>query len=179
MPDVAQEFIPTRRSLLGRLKDWDDQASWREFFNTYWKLIYGVSRKAGLAHTEAEDVVQETVLAVAKSIGRFKYNPAVCSFKTWLLHVTRSKIARQFQKRARQALPAANLDDSSRTPLMEKVPDPAADAVAKLWDWEWRINLLDAAMARVKHSVSIEHYQMFDLAVVKKWPARRIADTLG
>ena len=41
MDQQPDEFIPTRRSLLSRLKNWDDQDSWRDFFNTYWKLIYG------------------------------------------------------------------------------------------------------------------------------------------
>ena len=30
------------------MKNWDDQESWRQFFNTYWKLIYGVAIKSGL-----------------------------------------------------------------------------------------------------------------------------------
>src|SRR5438045_9765149 len=101
MPEVPDEFIPTRKSLLTRLKRWDDHDSWRDFFNTYWKLIYGVAIKAGLSHGEAEEVVQETVLAVARSIAAFKYNPAVCAFKSWLLQVTRSKIANQYARRNR------------------------------------------------------------------------------
>ena len=52
------EFIPTRRSLSSRLKDWDDKTSWREFFDTFWRLIYGVARKAGLNDAEAQDAVQ-------------------------------------------------------------------------------------------------------------------------
>jgi len=62
------DLIPTRRSLLSRLKDWDDQESWRDFFNTYWKLIYATAIKAGLTHTEAEEVVQETVITISKKI---------------------------------------------------------------------------------------------------------------
>ena len=41
MDDIAEEFIPTRKSLLDRLKNWGDDASWQDFFDTYWKLIYG------------------------------------------------------------------------------------------------------------------------------------------
>src|SRR5207253_1135041 len=41
------KFIPTRRSLLSRLKDWDNEDSWRDFFNTYWRLIYDFALKAG------------------------------------------------------------------------------------------------------------------------------------
>ncbi len=63
------DTVPTRRSLLSRLKRWEDQDSWREFFDTYWKLIYSVAVKSGLSDQEAEDVVQETVLTVAKKMG--------------------------------------------------------------------------------------------------------------
>src|SRR5262245_20893493 len=87
-----QELLPTRHSLPDRLRDWEDQASWRDFFNTYWKFIYGVAIKSGLTDSEAEDVVQETVLSVAKKMPEFVYDPARCSFKGWLMHVTRLRI---------------------------------------------------------------------------------------
>src|SRR2546423_9575172 len=58
--------VPTRYTLLSRLHDWDDAESWREFFETYWRLIYSIAMKSGLNEAEAEDVVQETVICVAK-----------------------------------------------------------------------------------------------------------------
>jgi RNA polymerase sigma-70 factor (ECF subfamily) len=54
--------------LLVRLKDWGDQKSWQDFFDTYWRLIHSVAIKAGLSEAEAQDVVQETVLTVAKKL---------------------------------------------------------------------------------------------------------------
>src|SRR5437016_4761776 len=93
------EFIPTRRSLLSRLRNWDDQESWRKFFEAYGRLIYSVAIKGGLTDAEAQDVVQETVLVVARKIPGFKYDPALGSFKSWLLLITRRKIEKQFKKR--------------------------------------------------------------------------------
>ena len=87
------ELLPTRHSLIERLRNLDDQASWREFFDTYWKLIYGAAIRAGLSDQEAEDVVQETVIGVARKMESFRYEPAECSFKGWLMHVTRCRIA--------------------------------------------------------------------------------------
>lgn len=71
---AGDEFIPTRLSLLSRLKRWDDQESWRDFFDTYWKFLYSIALKAGLSDDDARDMVQETVVAVAKGLreGRFK-----------------------------------------------------------------------------------------------------------
>jgi RNA polymerase sigma factor (sigma-70 family) len=180
MDAVPDELIPTRQSLLGRLKNWDENASWRDFFDTYWKLIYGVALKAGLTHTEAQDVVQETVLGVAKSIGQFKYDPATCSFKSWLMQVTRNRIANQFVRRKRHPSPPDSvLDHTSGTPLMERVPDPAGNALEALWDVEWEKNLMDAAIRKIKARVPSEQYQMFDFYVLRKWPARKVARTLG
>src|SRR2546426_3422980 len=93
------ECIPTRRSLLTRLKNLDDQGSWKDFFDTYAKLIYRVATKAGLTDAEAQDVVQETVIIVAKKIPGFKYDPAIGSFKSWLLLITRRRIEKQLKKR--------------------------------------------------------------------------------
>src|SRR5215470_5738405 len=103
MPEQPFDPIPTRHSLLNRLKDWGDQTSWQEFFDTYWPLIYNVATKTGLSDAEAQDVVQETVIAVARKIGEFKADPAHGSFSAWLMQLTRWRIADQFRKRQKEA----------------------------------------------------------------------------
>lgn len=171
-PDHAvhgEELLPTRRSLLERLRDWEDQSSWREFFNTYWKFIYGVAIRSGLSDSEAEDVVQETVLSVAKKMPEFVYDPAKCSFKGWLMRITRLRILDQLRRRqpAFQQVPAGE-GDSRRTATVERIPDAAAMAEQDSgWDEEWERNLVDAAMERVKLRVKPEHYQIFYLSAVK------------
>ena len=111
---------PTRRSLIERLRDFDDQPSWREFFDTYWKLIYGAAIRSGLSDQEAEDVVQETVIGVARKMPEFQYNPEVCSFKGWLMHVTRCRIADRFRRRRTHhvaLMPACGPDSATDTAL--------------------------------------------------------------
>src|ERR1700751_1652211 len=95
----ASGLAATRRSLVERLDNWEDRKHWQEFFDTYWKLIYSAARKSGLTDVEAQEVVQETIITVAKSIEKLKYDPAVGSFKGWLLQITRWRIADQFRKR--------------------------------------------------------------------------------
>jgi len=73
--------------------------AWKDFFDTYWKLIYGVAIKAGLNDAEAQEVVQETIIAVAKQMEGFKYDPKMGSFKGWLLLQTRWRIADKMWKR--------------------------------------------------------------------------------
>src|SRR5271156_2602203 len=100
MKGKADEFLPTRASLLNRLKDWDDHESWREFYAIYRKLIFATAIKSGLNEAEAEDVVQETAVSVAKTIKDFKYDRSKCTFKSWLRFLTQKRIADHFRKRS-------------------------------------------------------------------------------
>ncbi|MBX3744937.1 MAG: sigma-70 family RNA polymerase sigma factor [Verrucomicrobiae bacterium] len=177
-PAPEDELIPTRRSLLTRLKDWEDRDGWKEFFDTYWRLIYGVALKAGLRETEAEEVVQETVVAVAKQMPTFRYN-AAGSFKAWLLQITRRRIVDQFRKRQPWDQNAGSVaeDDTSRTPAAERVAVEELN-LEPVWDSEWRKNLMEAALARVKARITPRHYQIFDLYVLKEWPVREVTRTL-
>jgi len=98
MAKAQLDLIPTRQSLLSRLRDLDDQESCSDFFHSYWRLIYEVALKAGLSDAEAHEVVQETVIPVAKQMSGFRYDPARVKFKGWLLHITRHRIADQVRK---------------------------------------------------------------------------------
>jgi len=180
MMPMAKDPIPTRYSLLSRLQDWDDGGSWKEFFDTYWQLIYSFAIKSGLTETEAQDVVQETIISVAKDINKFQRNRELGTFKGWLKNLTRWRVADQLRKRAPADCVAPEAGGrESRTGEADEVADPASAAIETAWDEEWQANLLAAAMERVKHRVKAEHYQMFDLYAVKGWTASRVAEVLG
>jgi RNA polymerase sigma-70 factor (ECF subfamily) len=189
-PDL-DELLPTRQSLLSRLRKWDDHESWREFFGTYWRLIHGLALKCGLTESEAQDVVQETMLSVAKQMPEFRYDPALGSFKGWLLQITRRRIADQMRKRRPLGAHAASSppktsgsqapeqDPGDRTATVERVPDPTGAALEELWDLEWQSNLLNVAMERIRRRVAAKQFQMFDLYVTQEWPMELVTSTLG
>ncbi len=169
------ELIPTRWSLLSRLKSWQDNDSWQTFFDTYWRLVYSVAMKAGLSETEAQDVVQETVITVAKKLPGFKTSPEFGSFKGWLLQITRWRIADQFRKRGREV----------PHPMRGSEAQPAFDAPAEssfdldcVWEQDWQRNLVDRAIERLRRDVRPEHFQIFDLCVLKQWPVAKAAAAL-
>ena len=185
MKNDSDQLLATRWTLIERLKNWDDQESWRQFFDTYWKLIYGVAIKSGLTHPEAQDVVQETVISVSKSMHNFKADPAYGSFKAWLLNLTRWRITDQFRKRRRGANAgeepprAVSNGDTPSTPVEERVPDPAGNALEAIWNDEWEKHMVDAALEKVKQQSSAKHYQIFFLQAIKQIPPAKIAVTLN
>jgi RNA polymerase sigma-70 factor (ECF subfamily) len=179
MAKSAHELLPTRYSLLSRLHDWDDQQSWKEFFDTYWRLIYGLARRAGLSEVEAQDVVQETVIAVAKAIHKFKRDRGLGTFKGWLRNIIRWRIADQLSKRLPSREAPGSPGTASTEIVLEQIADPSGFSLDSVWEEEWQENLLKAATDRVKRRVKEEQYQMFDLYVMKKWPLAKVAKTLG
>jgi RNA polymerase sigma factor (sigma-70 family) len=179
VPSHTEQFDRTRYSLLSRLQNWDDQESWRSFFDTYWRLIYSIAIKSGLTDAEAQDVVQETIICVAKDIQKFKRDRKLGSFKGWLRNLTRWRIADQLRKRQPNSLgEEASLNWNTSVLEPDELPDPADAGLEDAWEAEWQSNLMEAALERVKHRVKEEHYQMFDLNVVRQWPAKRVAHTL-
>jgi len=186
--DVKEQFAKTRMSLIERLGDWEDQRTWDDFYQTYWRLIYSVSLKSGLSQDEAFDVVQETVLSVAKQWKKGqRYDPEKGSFKTWLMNITRWRIGDQFRKKQRN--PAA-MNQSGGTPdgdgdlrntaTIERLQgDDGEEILERMWENEWKFNLSEVAIARVKKLVSPKQFQIFHAYVIKDWDVVQVKKELG
>ncbi len=175
---ATDHLVPTRRSLLSRLKNWDDQESWNDFFTTYWKLIFMSARKAGCTEAECQDVVQETVISVAKRIPDFKYDSNMGSFKGWLLQLTRWRIRDQLRKRLPVEVTETDSGWLDQADLMEQVPDPAGFVPEQEWEADWEKNLFDAAVERVKRKIDPKLFQIFDLYTLQEWPAEKVRTLL-
>lgn len=174
MGEDKDELIPTRTTLLERLRDWRDEASWQEFFNIYSKLIRGVALKKGLTGAEAEDVVQETMLAAAKYIPNFKYDRKVGSFKQWLLNMSRWRICDQFRRRSNSQV-CIPKDLSPDADHMSMVMDENAVNFDELWEAEWKKSVLETAIKKVKTTLDAQKYQIFDFLINKEWPPEKVA----
>jgi len=178
MQSQSDELIRTRTTLIKRLKDWQDQASWQDFFDTYWKLIYSVALKSGLTETESQDVVQETMFSIAKQMPDFKYDRSLGSFKAWLLKLTRWRIADQYRKRdPLRAAPSYSEDHADGDDPMESIADGTQVDLEVIWEREWRKSILETAMVTAKRQVDPLHFQLFDMYVNKHWTPDKVAKT--
>ena len=186
MAALKDDSYPTRPSLLARLKDTQDEQSWQDFSDIYSKLIRGFAIKAGCTEDEADEVVQETLISAAKNLPEFRYDPKVCSFKTWLLNLSHWRVKDQLRKRQAPAAPQPArrgpndaTEGGTRTATVERVADPSAPELQAVWDKEWQTTLLDAALARVKARTDLKQWQIFDLYALKEWSVADVAKSLG
>lgn len=175
MARYPTELIPTRASLLARLKNLEDQASWQDFFDTYWKLIYGVCLKRGLTPSEAEDVVQETMCEAMKRMPTFNYDRTIGTFKGWLLTMVRWRIVTQFRKRS----PIKNMPSAGYVSAEDLDKLPANEEFQVIWDQQWEKTLFDAAVDRTRRTLDPQKFQIFDLLVNQQLPPNTIAERFG
>lgn len=174
----GEEWIATRRSLLSRLRNWGDERSWEEFVHAYGRLIHAVALKSGLSDAEAQDVVQETFLSVARKMPDFHYDPARGSFKAWLLKLTSWRVTDQFRRR--QAVRRHEVDCADKTGLLESLPDPRVESeLSAIWAAEWERNRLSVALERVRRQVSPRQFQIYQLHVLQDWSPEKVGKVLG
>ncbi|MFT5465554.1 MAG: RNA polymerase sigma factor (sigma-70 family) [Verrucomicrobiales bacterium] len=175
-------YPATRKTLIQRLQDWDDQASWDEFFRTYSGFVFKVACKAGLSETEANEVVQETFIRVAKNMRKKTFTRDGGSFKAWLMNQTRWRIADQFRARKSQEIYSGrprDAHDDRNTATMDMIPDDSNNGFEYIWEREWKGSLTDMALRRVKAKVSPQQYQIFYCYVVKAWTVDEVRKELG
>lgn len=145
----------TRASLLSRLQDLENQEGWREFFLAYWRLIYNFARKAGLEDADAQDLVQETMLAVSKAMPGFRYDRSRGRFRTWLLTIVRTRLANHWERQGRrQRLETA----------VQNEPDAEVSTdLEKCWEEEWNVRVVSSALERLRQRTHGRQFLFFDM----------------
>jgi len=177
MDNDPRSSLATRPTLLFRLRDWKDHASWGEFYSLYERLVYGLCRKHGLSHEESEEVTQDVFKRVAETIQVFESDPTRGSFRGWLMNLTRWRITDKFRERHRRTVMLEDRHGSSETDQVETFLDETK--LQQVWEEEWQRHVLDAARTRLATRVSAKHYQAFELHTQQQWPILKISTELG
>lgn len=159
----------TRPSLLLRVRHADDQKAWQEFFKLYSPLLGRFARSRGLNPDEADDVAQECMNTLSRTMATFDYSRDKGSFKNYLFTQVSHLIAdRLRKKRARQAESGDWRDLAA----------PGVDAT-KEWDRHWLQEHLAYCLKRLESDFSPTTVAAFKLYVLKEWPVEEICETLG
>ena len=166
--------LPTRPSLLVRLRDLKDQAAWREFVDLYCPLVYKFARKRGLQNSDAADLTQIVLQAVSGAIKRLDYDPRKGTFRGWLFTITRNKIFNFFT--ARKIRPQGS-GDTTTNRLLDAQPGEAGGDDA--WELEYQRRLAALAMDRIKSEFQDKTWQAFWLTAVEGQSATDVGRRVG
>lgn len=179
--DTDDDFSRTRRSLLTRLKNWDDSDGWREFMDRYGRFIFSMARRSGLTPEEAEDVVQDTLLSVATKMPSFRYQGGKGSFKAWLVMIVKSRIIDHLRKKYRRLpegrFPAGGIDETRIEERIAQHEDALSHEAH--WQQEWETHLLETALERIKGRMPAKHLLAFRMCSLQSKSPAEVARALG
>jgi RNA polymerase sigma-70 factor, ECF subfamily len=162
----------TRPSLLLRLRDPRDAASWGLFREIYGTLVYRYCQRRGLQPADAEDVTQRVFAAVFRAISTFEYRTERGRFRDWLGELTRHELSRFWASRKRQ-------DE------VEKAGDPGALEATQApgqeteWSEECERHILQTALARTRPHFDELTWRAFERTWLDTRPPIEAARELG
>jgi RNA polymerase sigma factor (sigma-70 family) len=172
-PNGMSADLPTRPSLLLRLRAAEDHGAWSEFVSIYTPLIFGFGRSRGLSEADAADVTQDVLKAVASSMSRFEYDPARSTFRNWLFTVVRSKFNNHLAVQARRPAPAG---ETTLRQFAEVTPDSAAEDA---WRREYQSHLVRWAADQIRSEFKDATWNAFWRTAILGEDADAVARELG
>jgi RNA polymerase sigma-70 factor (ECF subfamily) len=167
--------LPTRPSLLVRIRDLKDADAWGQFVALYEPVIHRFLRRRGLADADAADLAQETLAQIAKVIERFEYNPQRGRFRGWLLTIARRQLA-QFHERSARPGAQKGTGQTDVIDMLAAVPD---DDEARQWERDCEQQALDWGMRHVEREFQPTTWRAFYATAVEQKPPQAVAEELG
>ena len=145
----------TQASLLERLRLGGDDLAWREFDRRYRDLVVSFARRRGLQATDADEIGQIVLLAVAKALPQFHYDRARGRFRDYLRTVTCRELARFLAERSEQTTISASESIESHE---------RADAELE-WEREWMAHHYRIALRAMRRAVEPRSVQVLELSL--------------
>lgn len=170
---MSQDALPTRQTLLLRLRDQQDHASWEEFAEVYCPLLYSYCLRRGISPEDTADIVQEVMRSVSIAMPGFAYDQKKGSFKGWLFTALRNAVGKHFKTQA--ALPKM----TSETSVLQKIEDrPSAEEESK-WERDYQVRLLSWAMEQVKPEFGDRVWEAFERTAIRGESPEAAAAKIG
>ncbi|WP_372807620.1 RNA polymerase sigma factor [Pontiella sp.] len=151
----------TRQTLLLRAKNQDDDAAWEEFVRYYSGFIHMVLHKMNLYQVDFDDLAQEILLRIWKSLPDFIYDQDRAQFRTWLGRLIRNQVLdhiRSTERRTRKHSAVADEMESSARVMDE--PE-----MGKIIEEEWKLHIVQLALRNISTLFSARAIEAFRMSI--------------
>ena len=147
----------TSISLLKRLQQTEDSKNWNRLVDLYAPLIRTWLYKYDVQASDADDLVQDVLLAVSKDLKRFEHSGRPGAFRNWLrtILVHRLRNFWRLQKRGPRAT-----GDSDIQRRLEQLDDPASE-LSLVWNRQHDRHVAKQLLASVQSSFEPNTWKAF------------------
>lgn len=122
----------TSLSLLNRLRCSPESESWDRLVELYAPLVRAWLRRYDVQDSDADDLLQEVLLAVSKDLGKFEHRGQPGAFRGWLKAIMVNRLRKFWRARDRRPQARGNSDIDAR---LAQLDDPASE-MSQIWNRE-------------------------------------------
>ena len=158
----------TSSSLLMRIRDPNDSDSWQRFVAIYTPIIRSYCRRRGFQSTDTDDIAQNVLVSISRSIENFQYDPARGKFRAWLAAVTANKM-KDFSSKS-------TLDQERLNGYLDQLTE-TTDSDPQ-WTELFMQQVFKAAKEKVQADVEENTWNCFQKIWVENRPATEVAEQL-
>jgi RNA polymerase sigma-70 factor (ECF subfamily) len=166
------EFPNTQSLLIANIQSPENREAWAEFVQMYRPVIYRMARRRGMQDADAQDLSQDVLIRISKSIETWVPQEGV-RFRHWLRKVASNAIFTAVTK----SKPRGIVNGSAAEQILAGTPEASAVA-SELQDECLREQYLRAA-AIVKQDVSPATWAAFEQTVIQGHSCEDAAESLG
>ncbi len=170
MPSLPE----TRASLILRLPDVADAQAWDDFVAVYAPVVYRLARRLGLQPADSDDLVQEVLAAVARSVESWLAKAERGPFRAWLFTIARNHAVNTLRRKKHK--PRGTGDSGVEQLLAQQAANGDKESG---FDLEYRRELFRWASERVRTEVAERTWQAFWLSAIDEQPIVAVAKQLG
>lgn len=160
----------TALSLLHRVKNHQDDASWQRLEELYRPLILGWLRRDPQLRDEAEDLVQDVMATLVRELPQFE-RQRNGSFRKWLRTVTYHRLQWHWREKKKRS--------PGISPSMFAELEDAESNLSKKWDEEHDQHVLRHLFQTLKEEFEASSWMAFQQVVLADRKAADVADDLG
>lgn len=146
----------TRKTLLTRLKDPNDNFSWEQFYNFYRDYVFVIVINMGVDESTAHDLVQEVFVKAWKALPKFNYSEGKGRFRGWIATIARNVVNNRFRK-LKQNIPTDYYEKVEQAPSSTNV-DADINAIVEL---EWKKFIVNKSLDRMRNDFSEKYLNAF------------------
>lgn len=162
----------TRPSLIVRLTDQHDQAAWWDFVEIYEPFLAHLARRSGVPRGHVDDVTQQILMAVARSVRQFSDDGEEASFRRWIGRVARNTVIKYMTRMRRHVVGQGGSEALQR---WDRVADDEDSALSDQYDHE----LVVWAANSVRKEFSESSWQAFWQTLIEGRNVDVVAQDLG
>ena len=150
----------TRLSLLQRAQDPDDHQAWDDFALYYREFVNVILFKMGVNHNDKDDLAQEVLLSLWKSLPKLEFDSNKARFRTWMSSIIHRRVVDHYRK------------VNSRSNKNEKIKNEpehtkhiSEPEIEEIIQNEWEIYIVQKAMQNVSPIFSGKAMEVFKMSM--------------